>query len=119
MAHFLRHAIPLQHTLLQLDDVFVFLLQARQGPELSQGQLDLLRRVAAELLDSHTGAGFSAHGLVDDPVASPTQLTEQSVPRCSDRAAALKAGLLGRAQSKAGLSDASIVGLVPLHRERP
>lgn len=95
VVHPLGQLVPLQDTLLQVDDVRVLALDAAEGPELPQCQLHILRRVAADLLHRHPGPRALHHRLIDHAVTAPTHHLDQLVlrlaayhpsPHCGQRA---------------------------------
>lgn len=79
MVHSLGQLVPLQDTLLQVDDVWVLTLDAAKGPELPQGQLHILWRVAADFLHRHPGPCTLHYCLIDHTVAAATHLLDQLV----------------------------------------
>lgn len=81
MVHPLGQLVPLQDTLLQVDDVWVLALDAAEGPELPQGQLHILRRVAADLLHCHSGPCALHYCLIDHAVTASPHLLDQLVLR--------------------------------------
>lgn len=94
MVHPLGQLVPLQDTLLQVDDVWVLALDAAEGPELPQGQLHILWRVAADLLHRHPGACALHYCLIDHAVTASPHLLDQLVlwlaayhpsPHCGQR----------------------------------
>lgn len=81
MVHPLGQLVTLQDTLLQMDDVWVLALDAAEGPELPQGQLHILRRVAADLLHCHPGSSALHYCLIDNAVTAAPHLLDQLVLR--------------------------------------
>lgn len=76
MVHPLGQLVPLQDTLLEVDNVGVLALNAAQGPELPQGQFYILRRVATDLLHRHPGSRALHHCLIDHAVAAAPHLLD-------------------------------------------
>lgn len=94
MAHPLSQVIPLQDTLLQVDDIGVLALDTTQGPEFPEGQLYILWAVAADLLHGHPGSSAFHHRLVHHTVAATPHLLDQLIlrlaahhplPHCAER----------------------------------
>lgn len=81
MVHPLSEMVTLQNALLQVDNVWVLTLDAAEGPELPQGQLHILRRVAADLLHRHSSPCALHHCLIDHTVAATPHLLNQLVLR--------------------------------------
>lgn len=81
MVHPLGQLVPLQDTLLQVDDVWVLALDAAERPELPQGQLHILWRVAADLLHRHPGPCALHCCLIDHAVTATPHLLDQLVFR--------------------------------------
>lgn len=81
MVHLLGQLVPLQDTFLKVDDVWVLALDAAEGPELTQRQLHVLRRVAADLLHRHPGTRALHRCLVDHAITATPHLLDQLVLR--------------------------------------